>query len=127
MLAVVLNKPQVLHTFASFALIMMCVSARAKDRRLGVTSGSNGRSVSKGRRGAKLFAALATKSWELVRKIVAYLWAKVILLPCTGSCLDDDDDDDVGPGRKRRVPKENEAMLESKGESRRAPGTSCDP
>jgi len=24
--AVVLNKPQVLHTFASFALIMMCVS-----------------------------------------------------------------------------------------------------
>jgi len=68
---VVLNKPQVLHTFASFALIMICYAAR--------NSGSRGV--------AKLFAAMGYL-WRPT-KIVAYLWAKAILLPCTGSCIDD--------------------------------------
>lgn len=32
LLAVVLNKPQVLHTFASFALIMTCVSGERRGK-----------------------------------------------------------------------------------------------
>lgn len=69
---VVLNKPQVLHTFASFALIMICYGSKE------LWVEGRGKTI-----------CSMDYLWRPT-KIVAYLWAKAILLPCTGSCIDND-------------------------------------